>query len=94
MKLLTFLVNLNLKFRIIRAAFVGREWRIILEGLPEKVYAIDFFTDDRPSGLECVNLSGAPDGAVRVLLRPPPDANRMPSGFARWNTVISWKRSK
>jgi len=34
--------------RIIRAAFDNSEWQMILEGLPDKVYAIDFFTDDEP----------------------------------------------
>jgi len=80
--------------RIIRAAFTDSQWRMILEGLPNQTYAVDFFTDRRPSGVAETDLSRTSGGAFRVFLRPPPDAEPMASGFVRWNAVVSWRRSK
>ncbi|NQT83410.1 hypothetical protein HQ563_10320 [bacterium] len=80
--------------RIIRAAFIDREWRMVLEGLPGEVYAVDFFTDRKPCGMSNADVSEGPRGTTRVFLRPPPDAPRMVSGFVRWNAVVSWKEQK
>ncbi len=80
--------------RIIRAAFVDAEWQMILEGLPNRAYSIDFFTDRKPCGVPEGDSSKARDGAVRVVLRPPRGAKPTASGFVRWTTVIRWRERK
>lgn len=80
--------------RIVHAAFVNHQWRMTVEGLPDRAYAVDFFTEEKPSRLDGAELSEGPEGATRVLLRPPPDATRTASGFVRWNVAISWKEPK
>jgi hypothetical protein len=80
--------------RIIRAAFVDPEWHMILEGLPKRAYAIDFFTDRKPCGVPEGDLSGARNGATRVLLRAPRSAEPTVSGFVRWTAVTRWTERK
>jgi len=83
--------GMSRNLRIIRAVFAEREWQMVLEGLPHKAYAIDFFTGHKPCGISDADLSEGPGGTVRVFLRPPPGARPMASGFVRWNAVIRWK---
>jgi hypothetical protein len=80
--------------RIVRAVFSDREWRMTLEGLRNKVYAVDFFTDEKPLavvGGDEMDVCRTSAGTVRVSLRAPATAQRITADFVRWGTVFSWR---
>ena len=82
--------------RIVRAVFSDREWKMTLEGLRNKVYAVDFFTDEKPLavvGGDGIDVCRTSAGTVRVSLKAPVTAQRITADFVRWRTVFSWRGS-
>ena len=80
--------------RIVRAVFADSEWKMTLEGLRNRVYTMDFFTDREActvSGGEETDVSRVSDGVVRVSLRAPSDSKPIAADFVRWSTTFSWR---
>ncbi len=50
--------------RIIRATFIDSQWRLTLEGLPDRTYPIDFFTERKPSGIPETDYFEVKDGSL------------------------------
>lgn len=79
--------------RIVRAVFANSEWKMTFEGLRNRVYAVDFFTDREPCAIrggDGVGVSRVSDGVVRVSLKPPDNSNPVAADFVRWSTAFSW----
>lgn len=80
--------------RLIQADWRNDSWHMTVEGLPGRVYALAFFTGDKPDRIEGGDLHLALKHRCWIHLKSPPDTVPLKTGYVRWNVKIQWDIQK
>lgn len=78
------------RLRLIRTEYTENQWGMTVEGLPEKLYPLLFFTGDKPIDVQGGRVLTRSLDHVRVALQSTPQAVPTKTDYVQWPVIIRW----